>query len=491
MPKTKLKIAHFASEVEPYSKSGGLASITASLPKMQKELGYEVLVVTPFYEGIVSKNGNHLEELDSGKLEIEGVKYKISYFKGYLASGLPVYFIANKKFFGKRDLIYGAKNENARFFFFNLAALNLLKKIKWQPDIVHCHDWQAGLIPYFLKGRFKNDSFWKNTAILYTIHNLAYQLGHDWWKVPIKKRDDGRSRLPSFHDRKNIETINFAKRAILSADAINAVSETYREEIMTKSFGEELHRILRNREKRVFGIVNGINYEEYNPATDPGLHQNYNFETHEKKRFNKKWLQKKFRLKVDAEIPLICMTSRIVEQKGFGILLEVLPSIFRQEIQFIIMGDGDDFIKNELGKIKKKYPKKFNVTKFNSKYETSIYAGSDIFLLPSRFEPCGINQMIALRYGVIPIVHRIGGLADTITNFNPIKRIGNGFTFQEYESLSLAMALTRALETYKYKEIWNTLVKSVMLEANSWKIPAQKYIDLYKKTISFKKKNGK
>jgi len=489
MKRKKLKIFHISSEVEPFSKTGGLASITSSLPRMQKELGHDVAVITPFYEGLINLKDHEVKEIFSEELLINDVKYSVSYLKGYLAKDLPIYFIADKKFFKPREKIYGSKSENSRFFFFDLAALSLIKKLEQSPDILHCHDWHTGLIPYFLKGRFKSDPFWESTATLFTIHNLVYQLGHDWWLIPHDKRDDGRSALPPLHETEKVETINFAKRAILTADAINAVSETYKEEIMTKNFGEDLHRILKNREKRVFGIVNGINYDDYNPVTDRGLSSNYNYESYKKKAANKEWLQKHFKLKIDPDVPIITMTSRVVEQKGFNLLIEILPTLLKRDRQFVIMGDGDKTIISALEKIQKKFPTKFVLTHFNPQYETSMYAGADIFLLPSRFEPCGINQMIALRYGCIPVVHHIGGLADTIVDFNLRKGTGNGFTFKEYNTLDLVVALTRATENYKHPETWKKLVVTGLKEANSWKIPAKKYIDLYRETLKLKKKN--
>lgn len=488
MPQKRLKIAHIVSEVEPFSKSGGLASVGSSLPKAHSELGHNVCVITPFYEGIIDKKYYNLEKLYTEEIEIEGKKYKTDFFKGYINSDTPVFFIANKQFFPKSTQLYGSKRENARFFFFNLAVLFFLKKNNFKPDIIHCHDWHTGLIPYLLKNKFKRDKFWKDSAILFTIHNLTYQFGHDWWTIQHNRRDNGRVGLPAFREISKVEKINFAKRAILTADAINTVSETYREEILTKDFGEDLHRILKNREKRVFGVVNGIDYEEYNPLTDPGLFKNYDYKNPEEKTQNKIWLQKHLKLKIDQNVPIFCMTSRIVEQKGFNLLLPILSNLLKLEIQVAIMGDGDKTISEELKKIEKKHSKKFSFIPFDGKYETSFYAGSDFFLLPSRFEPCGINQMIALRYGCIPIVHSIGGLADTILNFNPEKKTGNGFTFKEHSPVAFAMAIARALETYKQKKLWQILIISGLQTANSWKIPAQKYIDLYKTIIRFKHK---
>jgi starch synthase len=486
----QLKIAHIAAEVEPFSKSGGLANVIGSLPRAHQDLGHEVIVVTPYYENVINLNGQKLELIaENDQIELTpGFFQDVSYLKGKLPdSNVSVYFIASRKYFGERNTLYGAINDNARFMFFNVAALHLLKKINWIPDIIQCHDWHTGLIPYFIKGRYKKEGFLNNVSTLFTIHNLAYQFGHDWWSVPESERDDGRSPLPSFEDIDKIEKINFAKRAILNADAINTVSETYREEILTKESGQELERVLKNREKRVFGIVNGISYEDYNPLTDPGLKKHYSDKSVSRKKVNKLWLQRYFKLKVNTHTPLLCMTSRIAEQKGFGLLTGIINHLMKLDVQMIVMGDGDPEISRILQNVQKEYPKQFAFVPFDSKIETSLYAGSDIFVLPSRFEPCGINQMIALRYGCIPIVHHIGGLADTITDFNPTKQTGNGYTFTSYSPEDLLIAIVRALETYKYKETWKELTISGLRQANSWILPAQKYIDLYKTTIKFKK----
>lgn len=489
---SKLKIVHIASEVDPFSKTGGLANVARSLPRAHKRLGHDVLVITPFYSQVVDKKKHKIKTaIKDIKIDTtHKINYEADYLKGALMIDLPVYFVSNEKFFGAKKNLYGSKHENARFLFFNAASLELLKQLKFKPDIIHCHDWHTGLIPYFLKCRFKNDEFWQNTAIVFTIHNLVFQFGHNWWTVRDKSRDDGHSSLPSMKNEEKIEKINFVKRAILNADVINTVSETYREEILTKDFGEDLHIVLKNREKRVFGIVNGIDYNEYNPLKDPGVSQRYSHKSPERKKANKEWLQKYFKLKTDPNIPVICMTSRIAEQKGFVLIMEIIESLLRLNIQIIIMGDGDKSLIKSLNKIQKKYPKKLAVSAFNQKYETSIYAGSDLFLLPSRFEPCGINQMIALRYGCIPVAHRIGGLADTVVNFHPAKKGGNGFIFKRYDSQDLMISIIRGLETYKYKDVWNKLIVSGMKEANSWKIPAKKYIELYKTAAKFKKKNG-
>lgn len=486
-----LTIVHIASEVQPFTKSGGLANVLGSLPKAHKELGHNVIVITPYYEGLMSLNDHTLETVaEDEPIELtKDIWEKVTYYKT-IHEGLEIYFVAHKKYFGERESLYGSKNENARFMVFDVGALQLLKKIDMRPDIINCHDWHTGLIPYFLKWRYRKDDFFAHTATLFTIHNLSYQLGHNWWEIPVEERDDGRSPLTPFNDPW-MERINFAKRAILHADAINAVSETYREEILTKDFGQELHRVLKNREKIVFGIVNGIDYNDYNPLTDAGLYQRYSDKSVTRKKANKKWLQKHYKLTVDPEIPIVCMTSRIVEQKGLKLVSLILRSVLRLGIQFVVMGDGDKKIIADLEKIAKEYPKQFILAPFDGDKETSLYAGSDIFLLPSRFEPCGINQMIALRYGCIPVVHHIGGLADTVEDYDPRTRNGNGFTFKSYNSRQLLIALVRALESFKHTAAWRKLIVHCLKEANSWIIPAEKYIDLYYTTIKLKKKNDR
>lgn len=493
----KIKVVQIAAEIEPFSKSGGLANVMGSLPRTTAKLGCSVMIIVPHY-GDAPVSGGQTLEMVAEEVEIEispGIFERATYLRGTAPwSKVPVYFISSKKYLSepaKDGKIYGADNDNARFLFFDVAALHLLKKINWKPDVIHCHDWHTGLIPYFLKGRYKKDPFWSKTACLFTIHNLAYQLGHDWWLIPEGERDDGRTPLPVFSDNRAIERVNFVKRAILNADAINTVSETYRDEILTKDFGEDLHRVLKNRQDIIFGIVNGIDYNEYNPLTDPGLHQHYSAKSISRKKDNKKWLQKHYGLTIGANIPVISMTSRIAEQKGFALIMPVIPTLMGLGVQVIVMGDGDEEITRSLGEFQKNFPGQFVHVSFDNTRETSLYAGSDIFLLPSRFEPCGVNQLIALRYGCIPIVHHIGGLADTIVDFDPKMRIGNGFSFGIYDPNNLLIALTRALETYKYKDVWNHLVSGGLKEANSWIIPAKKYVELYKTTMKLRKRRAK
>lgn len=488
----KLKIVSITGEVSPFSKSGGLADVARSLPKALRRQGHEVIVITPLYGQIIDKKKHNLEliyESITVYLNSED-SVNVNYWKGYLMDGLPVYFVESKKYFSQRKTMYGSTHENARFLVFDVAALKLVSLLKFEANIVHCHDWHTGMIPFYMKTDFRYSKTLRKAKAVFTIHNLIFQFGKNWWEVPPEKKDYGRKRVPHLDDPE-LEYINFAKRAILSADAITTVSEKYREEIMTKSFGQDLHRILRNREDRLFGVVNGIDYNAYNPAKDPGLHKNYSANTFQRKIENKEFLQKKFGLPVNSKTPLLCTTSRVTFQKGFGLILKIIDHLLRLDLQIIVIGSGDKNYIQELKKVARSHPKKLVVIpshEKNQKYETLVYAGSDFFLLPSHHEPCGINQLIAMRYGCIPIVRKVGGLNDTVTNFNPATNRGNGFAFDYFDEFFLYRAVIRALETFKYKKVWEGLIVRAMKESNSWSIPARKYVKLFNKVMRW---NGK
>jgi len=485
-----LKIIHIVSEVDPFSKSGGLADVARSLPKALKRLGHEVAVITPLYDQIIDKQKFHLELLEKDiKLYPNGENENgdgaeaitVNYWRGYLMSGLPVYFVENEKYFSRRKSLYSSTHENARFLLFNVAALRLMSMLDLNPDIIHCHDWHAGLIPYYIKNNFPYTAKLQTAKTIYTIHNLAYQMGMNWWDVPRQHKDYGATKLPLFSDPK-LEYINFAKRGIMNADIINAVSEQYAIEIQTPKFGQDLNRILRNRQQRLFGIINGIDYNEYNPATDPGLHKKYNLHNCKTgKKNNKRAVQKKFNLPVNAEVPLLAMTSRIVFQKGFELILQIADELMRLNLQLIVIGAGDKNYINEMQKLARHNGKFVIIPSHaeNQKYETLIYAGADMLLLPSHHEPCGLNQMIAMRYGCVPVVNRVGGLSDTVTDYNPRDRSGNGFVLDSFGTYELYGAITRALELFKNKKRWHQLVMHDMQESNSWELPAKKYADLY------------
>lgn len=482
--KKLLKIASCASEVAPYSKTGGLGDVAKALPKALANLGHKVIIITPFH-GFIKKQNLGLEINNHVFIEkIGNDEYKWGFKKLNFSDNLQIYFICNHELFGCHSRIYGYEEDNLRFYFFNLACLKLLDFLNFQPDIIHCHDWQTGLIPNFLDK--KRDEFpnLKKAASVFTIHNLTFQFGGDWWKIAKDHADDGKSCLPDNYDK--IRYINFSKRGILCADAITTVSERYAQEILTPEFGQGLEKYLDRRKKHLFGIINGIDYAVQNPSFDDNVYYKYDWNTLRRKKKNKLALQKEVGLEQKADIPLIGIVNRLSEQKGFNLIMETTDILMRENLQIVIVGSGDkDYIKF-FQKIEKKHPKKIGIyTPFTEEMASKVYAGSDIFLMPSRFEPCGLSQLISLRYGSIPIVRETGGLSETIINFNPKTRKGNGFVFKNYSKEEFLVALTRALENYKYPQTWEFLTWRGMMESYSWELPAKKYIKVF--NIAIKK----
>ncbi len=483
--KNPLSIVSVAAEVAPYSKAGGVADVARSLPRALHKLGHHVIVVTPLH-GCVDVEKWKLERIAANvPIQIDDTSMRMAdFWRGEIDPGLPIYFIDNHKYFSSHKRIYGTSYQNTRYLFFNLAVFKLLNIIRVSPQILHCHDWQTGLIPHFLNSRFRDNPMFSGARTLYTIHNLTFQFGTDWWTVPGEKRDDGRGPLPSFEIKKKIERINFAKRAILNADIINTVSETYAHEILKEELGQDLQRILQKRINRLYGIVNGLDYNDFNPVTDPGLFRNYDFSSLNGKIKNKLFLQRELGLTEDQRIPMIGMVTRITEQKGFDLIREIVEPLMRLDIQIAVLGGGDKSYVQFLRTCIRKHPKKFGGhLEFSSDLATRFYAASDMFLMPSRFEPCGNTQLISLRYGSIPIVHATGGLVDTVTDFNPKTGRGNGFMFKLYDSRDLLVAIARAVETYRQPGLWSQLVQRSMKQSFSWEIPARKYIALFRKAM--------
>lgn len=476
-----LKIAHISSEVGPYAKTGGLGDVVRTLPRALKRLGHEVIIIAPYYRLVREKSLEKETLKYKDCLELDGQKFPFSVRKVVTPYGYPIFFIAQEKLFGsRRKIYYGYPRDGLRFLFFNLAALKVLEYLKFAPDVIHCHDWQAGIIPNWLK--VKKPSFFCKTAIVYTIHNLLWQGPFDWWKVPFEKKDPGRGLPPTKGEE--ISWINFAKRAILYADVINAVSERYSREILTPKYGEGLDKYLRRREDSLYGIVNGIDYRVFNPLFDKNIYFNYDFDSLDKKMRNKRALQRDLGLEVGGDIPMIGMANRLTEQKGFELIMKIIEPLLRMNLQIVIVGSGSDQYRKFFRGLAKKYPKQAAIiSPFSEKVARRVYAASDMYLMPSRFEPCGISQMISLRYGSVPIVHETGGLSDTITDFNPKTGRGNGFIFRAYKSADLLVAIARAVETHKYARIWEHLTWRAMKQSFSWEIPAKKYITLYRKAI--------
>jgi starch synthase len=487
--KKSLTIYSVSSEIEPLIKTGGLADVAAALPKEIAARGHRVALIMPLYDTIDrARHGLRQLPLD-GVLTIDGRAIPYQIWEGTLECGLTLFAVwteevARGMLKGNR---YNAHNGNVRFALFNFVALAAIKAIGTSPDIIHCHDWHTGLIPFLLKTEFSRDPFFAHTASVFTIHNLSFQLASNWWEIPADQRDPGYTDLPAVSDPLFVN-VNFTKRAIQSADVITTVSEWYAQEILTKEYGEDLHRLLSARKRFLFGIVNGIDYQEYNPATDPGLWEHYAADTLEKKQVNKKELQRMTGLPMNPHVPLYALISRLSEQKGLELVIDIMEPLLRLNLQLVILGAGDRAYEKYFDRIRKRHPKKVAVhLEFDTVNTTKVYAGADMLLMPSRFEPCGLGQLISLRYGTIPIVHSVGGLRDTIADFNPKTGRGNGFIFQTYDARDLLVAITRAWSAYRYLDTWRDLVKHVMQQVYSWELPAKKYVQVYRKALVLKK----
>lgn len=481
-----LRIASIASEVAPYSKTGGLGDVAKALPKALSQLGHKVNIITPYYGFIKQQNLELLDVPLKISVTVGKQKFPITIKRLHITDTLSVYFIGNERLFGRKTKVYGYPNDNLRFYVFNVAAVKFLNIKRGKPDIIHCHDWQSGLVPSIIKHNTTTFSGLKSSATLFTIHNLTFQMSGNWWSVKPKNIDGGHSN-PLRTSAANIKYLNFTKRAIFDADLLNTVSERYAEEITSPELGQGLDKYLRHRKKDLWGIINGIDYAVHNPSFDDNLKYKFDWNSLGRKKKNKALLQKMVGLEQRADIPVIGIVNRLTEQKGFSLIMENIDTLLTMPLQMVIVGSGYKEYITFFKKIAKKYPNRIGIyTPFTEEMESKVYAGSDMFLMPSRFEPCGISQMKSLRYGSIPIVHETGGLSDTISNFNPRTGNGNGFVFRQFTATDFLMALARAIENYKYPQSWEYLTWKAMQQSYSWKLPAKKYVRLF--TIAIKNK---
>ncbi|MFA5839591.1 MAG: glycogen synthase GlgA [Candidatus Margulisiibacteriota bacterium] len=468
-----MKILYVSSEVVPFAKTGGLADVAGSLPKALAELGHDVRIFMPRYK-MIDPNKWNLTKIND---EVWG---------GTLpGSKVKVYFYENEAYFGSRDGLYqksgGIDYEDnlQRFSSFCQAIPKFLKSINWQPETVHCNDWQSALLITYLKVTYANDPFFKNTATVYSIHNMAYLGLFNKELLPLTGLgwDQFTSNTLEFWDN-----LALAKAGLVYADIINTVSETYAKEIQTAEFGCGLDGLLRARSKDVYGIINGLDYEVWNPATDKIIPRRFSAATLDLKMFNKLELQKKNGLPQKKETPVIGITTRLADQKGFDILSEAFEAIMGLQCQIIILGTGDQKYHDLLKKEKKLYPNQLGLNLgFDAALAELIYAGADMFLMPSHYEPCGLGQLISFKYGTIPIVRKTGGLADTVQNFTSKTGDGTGFVFEEYSAKALIVAIRHACETFHKKAVWKKLQEKVMQLDYSWEVSASKYVELYKK----------
>jgi starch synthase len=482
-----MKILFVASEVTPFAKTGGLADVTGALPKNLKALGHDVRIMMPFYSS-VEKGGMAVRKgRKSASVLVDGVEKK-----GFLRQGalgeIPVYLIENKEYFAREEL-YGTATgdypDNAlRFSFFCRCVLELLKKMDFRPDIIHCHDWQTALIPHYLKHERKNDPFFAKTGVIFTIHNLAYQglFPSDELEAMGLSRECFHIDGLEFYGK-----INLLKGGIISADLVTTVSEAYCNEIQTPEMGCGLDGVLHTRKDDLSGILNGLDYEEWNPAVDKDIMKNYSHASLSGKLVDKIGLQREMGLASAPDIPVFGMVSRMVAQKGFDLITELLPEFAKAPLQLVLLGNGEERYLQALADIKAAGARNIAfISGFDHSLAPKIYAGSDMFLMPSHFEPCGLGQLIAMRYGAVPVVRRTGGLADSVFDPRDSDKTPNGFVFEEYTAEALWEAITRAMAAYQDRVLWKKLMRRGMSCDYSWQNSVHKYVDLYRRALSRK-----
>ncbi|MEW6608140.1 MAG: glycogen synthase GlgA [bacterium] len=484
--KPKLKVIMVSPEVVPFAKTGGLADVVGSLPLALTKLGCEVRIVLPKYK-IVEESEFSLLDIDKEVTFKVGETFqKAKIFSTKVAGVITVYFLEHEYY--NRDGLYGTTEEGdykdnlERFTFFCGGTLELLKTIEYKPQVIHSHDWQTGLIPVYLKTLYQDDPFFEGVKTIFTIHNLAYQGVFPKDEFPITGLD---KKLFTPNRLEFWDKLNILKGALIYADMLSTVSKGYAQEIMMTEYGCGLEGVLIERKNNLYGIVNGLDYQEWDPTMDKGITLGYDINTISRKAKNKKTLQQENNLPVDSEIPLIGMITRLASQKGLDILAEILDELMALNIQFVLLGTGDAKYHIKMEEIKEKYPDKASIhLTFDPPLAKKIYAGADMFLMPSKYEPCGLGQLISLRYGTIPIVRATGGLKDTVTNFDPQRKIGNGFVFEEYTSEALLSIIKEALYVFcNDKESWRRLILNAMSVNFSWECSAKEYIELYEKAM--------
>ncbi|MDR0199792.1 MAG: glycogen synthase GlgA [Streptococcaceae bacterium] len=472
-----MKILFAAAECAPFFKTGGLGDVAGALPKELVKKGHEVTVILPFAKSLMK--ADFQEQLQDDFYDFVDVGWRHEYVgvKSLSRDGVTYLFLDNEKYFG-RDGLYGYFDDGERFAWFDLAILQLMERIG-VPDILHANDFHTAMLPFLLKEKFGWIKAYDQVKTVLTIHNIEFQGAMD----PSVLSDLFGMGMERFYEGvvEHHGALNFMKAGILYADRVTTVSPSYAQEIMTPEFGCGLDEILRYVSGKVSGILNGIDYEVYNPIDDPLLPKHFYVDNMAGKAEMKRTLQRKMNLPVDAGVPLIGMVSRLTYQKGFDLVLSQMEKLLSQEVQVVLIGTGYKDLEDGFRYFAAKYPNKFTlVIDFNLKTAQEIYAGSDFFLMPSAFEPCGLSQMIAMRYGTLPIVHEIGGLKDTVVPYNPYEKTGTGFGFVAFEGDVLLATICRAIKLFwDDQQTIEAMRTRAMKEDFSWETKSQGYIELY------------
>lgn len=480
MPESALKLLMVASEAAPFAKTGGLADVVGSLPSALHALGHDVRLVMPWYRAVRKVTGNLRPSRRKLSIAMGSHVYQAGYRTGD-SSGVPVYFIDVPELYDRPEL-YGEHGQDypdnaQRFGLLSRAALELTRALKFVPDVIHAHDWQTGLVPVYLHRQRQRDPFFAGTGSLFSIHNLGYQGVFPRAAGPVLGLDES---LLSTDGLEYHGQISLLKGGIRFADQVNTVSPTYCREIQTPECGMGLDGLLRSRTERVHGILNGLDGNLWSPASDQALTSVYSPQKLAGKAKCKKDLQEELGLHVSSGTPIVAMITRIDSQKGIELVLESWDKIMNRDLQLVILGTGSPDLEHRLAEAASFYPGQASILRrFDDALSRRIYAGSDLFLMPSRYEPCGLGQLIALRYGSVPLVHATGGLVDTIVDPQTSPDQANGFVFHDYRHSSLLQGLDRALTAYAEPRKWKQLVLQGMTKETSWIQAAEQYVELY------------
>jgi len=494
-----LKICFAASECFPFVKTGGLGDVVGSLPKEisrmktggKKKVKNDVKIILPLYKGIKTLQYNIvcMEEFGDIPVAIGDKEIKFRIFTSKLPdTEIDVYFADCPEYF-HRDMPYtNDPDEDERFILFQKAVIEILQRLKWAPDVIHCNDWQTGLIPVFLNTIYKWDKLFDNTSVLFSVHNIGYQ-----GRFSEKSVFSAGLSYNDFYNCGPLElngSFCFMKAGILYSEIISTVSKTYAMEIRTPEYGAGMESVLQIRKDDIYGVLNGIDTNIWNPKIDKFIPANYNAKDTSNKIICKKELLREAELVYDENVPVIGIISRFAGQKGFELLFPVINELMQLPLQLIVLGSGDEKSEKFFEQLAMSFPHKVNTyIGYNNKLAHYITAGSDMFLMPSIYEPCGLNQMYSLNYGTVPIVRNTGGLADTVIDFHKDELNGNGFSFDEQSPAALYTAILRAVEVFGDKNTWEKIMQRGMKIDFSWKHSAKEYMELYKKAVEKKSNN--
>ena len=492
--KKNLKILFVATEMEPFASAGGLGSVMQSLPRALNEIGHDARVMIPRYLSITDEK--HKLKSDYNGLNVptdnkqggpKVLQCNVKKYEGGTEEGRPttVYFLENQEYYEQRANVYGYADDPVRWALLCRGTLEFLLVSDWFPDVIVCADWQTGYLPNYLETVYKENQLFDNLATVFSIHNLSYQGIFKHRFVSEMDFDDGHSPIPGFNEQRLLN-INGMRRGIMYADVINTVSPTYSQEIMTEEYGEGLNELLAERRTVLFGILNGIDYQVWNPYTDTNINTNFDANSLDKRVENKRYLQERFGLAQDPEKFVIGMATRLTNQKGVDLLEPIIKKLLEEiPMQLIVVGTGDTSLMKLLQDLQAQFPKQVAVElRFDPMLPHILFAGADATLVPSRFEPSGLIQMQAMHYGTAAIVRKTGGLADTVEDYSPATGKGDGFVFEKIDSLSLLIAIVRAYENFLSKDTWGKIQKRAMKKDFTWESSARQYEKLFQKAIS-------